>query len=343
MSNVTVVDLQGTPLRYSTDSRPGYSRKKSGDHFNYYDLDEKLINDQEIVDRINALAIPPSWNNVWICPNPLGYLQATGRDLKGKKQYRYHSKWNQKSQSEKYSRMILFGQLLPVLRHRVAKDIKARGLPREKVIATIVWLLEKTLIRVGNQEYAKENQSYGLTTLRRKHTRIRGNQVKFEFKGKSGVYHTVSIKHRRVAQIIRKCHDLPGQDLFEYRNSQGEIETITSEDVNLYLSEVTGQDITAKDFRTWAGTNLAAELLDQAEKTLNDTNTKKILIETVREVSAQLRNRPATCRKYYIHPVILYCYTKGITISNYSSKKKTFRHRLLSEKECKVIGMLESI
>lgn len=343
MSNVTVVDLQGTPLRYSTDSRPGYTRKKSGNHFNYYDLDEKLISDQEIVARINALAIPPSWNNVWICPNPLGYLQATGRDLKGKKQYRYHSKWNQKSQSEKYSRMILFGQLLPVLRRRVAKDIKARGLPREKVIATIVWLLEKTLIRVGNQEYAKENQSYGLTTLRRKHTSIRGNQVKFEFKGKSGVYHTVSIKHRRVAQIIRKCHDLPGQDLFEYRNSQGEIETITSEDVNLYLSEVTGQDITAKDFRTWAGTNLAAELLDQAEKTLNDTNTKKILIETVREVSAQLRNRPATCRKYYIHPVILSCYTKGITISNYSSKKKTFRHRLLSEKECKVIGMLESI
>ncbi len=343
MLNVTAADLQGTPLRYSTDSRPGFSRRKNGNHFDYYDLEGNLIIDENIVNRINGLAIPPSWEKVWISPNALGYLQATGRDLKGKKQYRYHDKWNQKSQGDKYSRMILFGQLLPILRQRITKDIKLRGLPREKVIATIVWLLEKTLIRVGNQEYAKENQSFGLTTLRRKHTKIRGDQVKFEFKGKSGVYHTISIRHRRVSQIIRKCHDLPGQDLFEYRNDQGQIETITSEDVNLYLGEVTGHDITAKDFRTWAGTDLAAELLDQAGLSQDDSSAKKILTETVKEVSSHLRNRPATCRKYYIQPIILACYNKGVIISNYQSKKKTFKHRLLSEKECKVIGMLQSI
>jgi DNA topoisomerase-1 len=328
-------------LSYSNDDKPGWTRKIRNDKFEYFDLDNKLIKDQDQIDRVNKLVIPPAWENVWICPSENGYLQATGRDARGRKQYRYHPKWNKKAQQEKFTRMLEFGRVLPKIRRKISLDMRKRGLPREKVLATIVWLLEKTLIRVGNEEYVKENNSYGLTTLRDRHVKVRGNKIKFAFKGKSGVYHNLSINNKKVAGVIRKCQDLPGQELFEYRDIDGSMVQVHSEDVNEYLTQISGQDITAKDFRTWAGTNLAAEMLDKQGLCDKEAEVKKIISDTVKGVSSHLRNRPATCRKYYIHPFIFHAYMSGVIISNHKSSRRELKDRMLTECEKQVLGMLK--
>lgn len=327
-------------LKYSNDTEPGWSRKRSGEGYEYFNQNGKQVIEPDEMARINSLVIPPAWSDVWICPDPNGYLQATGWDNRGRKQYRYHPRWNRKAQEEKFERMLEFGKALPRIRRKVAIDMRRRGLPREKVLGTIVWLLEKTLIRVGNEEYVKENNSYGLTTLRNRHVKVRGSKIKFAFKGKSGVYHNLGIDNKKVASVIRKCQDLPGQHLFEYRDLDGSLVAVNSEDVNDYLSQISGLEISAKDFRTWAGTNLAAKKLDEMGVSVGETQIRKAISQTVKEVSFHLRNRPATCRKYYIHPFIFHAYMDGVIISNRKASSRELKNRLLNECEKQVLAML---
>lgn len=313
--------LKDANLRFSTDKKPGFTRKVSGDSFQYFDLDGKRIIDESVIERINKLAIPPAYKRVWICPSSHGYLQATGYDDRKRKQYRYHPLWNKAAQEEKFSHLIEFGRILPKIRSQLQKDLQLEGLPRPKVIAAVIWLLENTLIRIGNEEYAEDNKSYGLTTLQNRHVSISDTKIKFQFKGKSGVYHNISIKNKKVAKIIRRCKDLPGQDLFEYKDDEGNIQTVTSEDVNTYLKEVTGQEITAKDFRTWGGTVFAATLFDKAGVYDDETVTKESVIETVKKVAHQLGNKPNTCKKYYIHPHVIEAYMRGNILSRFEKTK----------------------
>src|SRR4051794_31237552 len=262
-------------LRYVSDEQPGYTRKRKGDDFEYFDTDGKRIRDETRLLRIKRLAIPPAYKDVWICPSPNGHIQATARDARGRKQYRYHERWREVRDENKYDRMLVFGKALPKIRRRVNRDLKRRGLPREKVLATVVQLLERTFIRVGNEEYAKENKSFGLTTLRNRHVDVTATKLKFSFRGKSGKQHEVDVADRRLAKIIRQLQDLPGQEVFQYVDEKGEIRKITSQDVNDYLREVTGEEFTAKDFRTWAGTVLAAMALNAREIFENKSQAKK--------------------------------------------------------------------
>ncbi len=300
-------------LRYVTDAKPGIQRKKVGEEFQYIGLDGEPVRDEATLKRIKSLVIPPAWTDVWICPQANGHLQATGRDARGRKQSRYHPKWREVRDETKYERMAQFAEALPVIRKHVEEDLKLPGLPREKVLATIVKLMEETHIRVGNVEYAKENGSYGLTTMRNKHVEVEGSKVTFSFKGKSGVHHTVSLQDRRLAKIIRRCEDLPGYELFQYVGEDGEPHSIDSSDVNEYLREITGQHFTAKDFRTWAGTVLACDLLRGMGPFENETQAKKNVVEAVKAVAAKLGNTPAVCRKCYIHPAVLEAYLGGIS------------------------------
>lgn len=336
--------LEQAKLRYVTDSKPGFSRKLVGDKFQYFDKEGKRITDEKAIERINKLAIPPAYTNVWICPYANGYLQATGYDKRKRKQYRYHPLWNAVSQKEKFSHLVEFAHSLPKIRRKIREHLNLPGMPREKITAAVVWLLENTLIRIGNEEYEKENKSYGLTTLKNRHASIEGgNKIKFEFKGKSGVYHKVKIQSKRVAKIIRRCKELPGQDLFEYRDDNGEIQSITSDHVNEYLQSITGVEITAKDFRTWGGTILAASVFDEVGICEEESQAKKNIVETVKRVASHLRNRPNTCKKYYIHPVIIEAYTKGNVLSNLMervSKQQFEALDGLDECENKVLHML---
>src|SRR5881409_50681 len=245
-------------LRYVTDNSPGYRRKTNGEHFKYLDTHGKPIRDEERLLRIKRLAIPPAWTDVWICPSPAGHIQATGRDARRRKQYRYHDRWRELRDENKFDRLTEFARALPKIRRRVAQDIRLRGLPRRKVLATVVRLLERTFIRIGNEEYARDNKSFGLTTIRNRHVKMKGDRLRFRFHGKSGRQHKVDITDRRIAKIVSKCQDLPGQDLFQYVSDEGEVRNITSQDVNDYLRQISGNDFTAKDFRTWAGTLLTA-------------------------------------------------------------------------------------
>ena len=309
--------LRYVDLRYSTDSSPGFTRKTKGKKFQYFDLDKKIITDKKIIERINKLVIPPAYKNVWICPYKNGHLQAVGYDTKGRKQYRYHPLWNKISQKEKYTHLIDFARLLPKIRKKIKKDLTLKGIPRHKVMAAVVYLLENTLVRIGNEEYEKDNKSYGLTTLKNRHADIAGtDKILLQFKGKSGVYHKVKFQDRKIANIIRRCKDLPGQDLFEYIDTDGKVQSISSHDVNGYLKEITGASITAKDFRTWGGTVLAASALDKSGISDDDKMSKKTLVDTVKKVAEHLRNKPNTCRKYYIHPSILNAYAQGYILSN---------------------------
>src|SRR5438270_7910 len=253
-------------LRYDSDDRPGYTRKAKGDDFDWLDADGKAIRDEQRLLRIKRLAIPPAWTEVWISPSPNGHIQATGRDARRRKQYRYHERWREVRDENKYDRLVVFGKALPKIRKRAASDLKLAGLPRNKVLATVVQLLERTFIRIGNEEYARENKSFGLTTMKDRHVDVKGSKLRFRFRGKSGREHEVDVTDRRIAKIISKLQDLPGQDLFQYLDDDGEIRDITSQDVNEYLREITGQDFTAKDFRTLAGTVLAAAALAAQEK-----------------------------------------------------------------------------
>lgn len=285
-------------------------------------MDERKIRDEKIIERIDNLAIPPAYTGVWICAYANGHLQSTGYDAKRRKQYRYHKLWSKISSQEKFSHIIEFAGQLPSIRKRLESDLGLAGLPRSKVIAAVVWLLENTLIRIGSEEYERDNNSYGLTTLKNKHVSFQGSgKIKLAFKGKSGVYHNVTFKNKKVAAIIRRCAALPGQDLFEYRDENGETQTVSSHHVNEYLQEITGAPVTAKDFRTWGGTILAAAEFDRTGITVEEITIKKNVQETVKKVATLLRNKPNTCRKYYIHPFVIDAYTQGYIVSNLNTSR----------------------
>ncbi len=313
-------------LRYISDTGPGITRRRAGKHFSYLGLDGAPIRDRAELDRIKGLGIPPAWKDVWICPDPLGHIQATGRDAKGRKQYRYHPRWREIRDETKYGRMMAFGRALPRIRERTNQDLARRGLPREKVLATVVRLLEATLIRVGNEEYARTNESFGLTTMRDDHVDVQDSKIHFHFRGKSGVEHTVDVKDRRLAAVVRRSQDLPGQELFQYIDEDGERQTIDSGDVNEYLREITGEDFTAKDFRTWAGTVLAAQALQEFGEFDSEAHAKRNVVAAIEAVASRLGNTRAISRKSYVHPAIIEGYMDG-------SMRQTLKERAEEELE----------
>jgi DNA topoisomerase-1 len=299
-------------LRYVSDRGPGIRREPADDGFVYYDRNGARITDEEELARFRKLAIPPAYQDVWICPYANGHLQATGRDARGRKQYRYHARWREIRDDGKYGKMLLFGKVLPTIRARVEHDLARKGLPRPKVLAAIVRLLESTLIRVGNEEYARTNNSFGLTTLRSRHVRIEGeSRICFDFRGKSGTEHHIDLRNRKLAAIVRRCQALPGQELFQYLDDDGQPHTVGSDEVNEYLREITNEEITAKDFRTWAATNLAALALQRLELFDSQAKARKNVVQAVESVAKMLGNTPAICRKCYIHPAIFDGYIDG--------------------------------
>ncbi|PTY08513.1 DNA topoisomerase I [Opitutaceae bacterium EW11] len=301
-------------LRYVSDTQPGIVREPAGKGFRYRGPDGNIVKDPATLGRIKRLAIPPAWTEVWICPSASGHIQATGRDARKRKQYRYHTDWRTVRDENKYERMIAFGQALPRIRARVARDLSAPGLGRTKVLAAVARLLETTLIRIGNEEYAKENHSFGLSTMRDRHVSIRRDTLHFEFRGKSGRRHEIDLQDPRLAAVVRETQDLPGQDLFQYLDAGGDVQKITSEDVNGYLREIAGSEFSAKDFRTWAGTVLAAMALSGFDAFATKAQAKKNLVRAVELVAERLGNTPAVCRKCYIHPVVLQSYLDGATV-----------------------------
>ncbi|HEV2295149.1 MAG TPA: hypothetical protein VGR35_14945 [Tepidisphaeraceae bacterium] len=298
-------------LRYVSDESPGIKRVKAGKGFAYIAPNRKPINDTQTLARIRSLAIPPAYRDVWICPDPNGHLQAVGRDARGRKQYRYHPRWREVRDENKYDKLLQFAKALPKIRARTKRDLKKPGLPREKVLATVIQLMEKTLIRVGNDEYARTNNSYGLTTLRDKHAKVKNNKVHFQFRGKSGILREIELDDPRLAKIVRDCQDLPGYQLFQYIDEDGVVRDVGSADVNDYLREIAGEAFTAKDFRTWAGTVLAAQALQELKKFDTEAQAKKNVIAAVEKVAERLGNTKAVCRKCYIHPAILNAYLDG--------------------------------
>ncbi len=291
-------------LRYVDDARPGLTRVRRGAGFSYHRTDGDLVSD-DVRGRIEALVIPPAWDDVWICPTPTGHLQATGRDAKGRKQYRYHDDWLAHRNRLKFDRMVGFGESLPGLRARVEADLGASGLGREKVLALCVRVLDETLVRVGNEQYATENGSYGLTTIRDKHVSFDGAEVRFEFVGKSGKAQSLSVRDRRLARLVKQCRDIPGYDLFQFYDEAGDKHDVESGHVNGYLQETTGQAFTAKDFRTWGGTVTAAEALAEHEPPDDDAQADGLVVRAIKDTAAVLGNTPAVCRRYYVHPDVL--------------------------------------
>ena len=298
-------------LRYVCDDAPAIRRRRAGKGFVYLDARGRRVADAVVLKRIRSLVIPPAWTDVWICAAADGHIQATGRDAKRRKQYRYHADYREAREQSKYEHLVEFAEALPGLRTRVAEHMSLRGLPREKVLATVVHLLETTLIRVGNDEYAKANESYGLTTLKSKHVAVEGSEVRFRFIGKSGKQWSLAMRDRRVARIIRACQELPGQDLLQYFDDDKELRAVSSGDVNAYLREITGRDITAKDFRTWAGTVLMARFLGASGQFESETKAKRAISAAVKQVAAALGNTPSVCRKSYIHPAVTGAYLGG--------------------------------
>jgi DNA topoisomerase-1 len=295
-------------LRYVIDSQPGYRRIAKDDDFEYFDTEGKPIREEQRLLRIKRLAIPPAWTDVWISPWRNGHIQAIGRDARRRKQYLYHERWREVRDENKFDRMIAFGKALPKIRRRVAKDLKLPGLPQNKVLATVVQLLERTFIRIGNEEYARDNKSFGLTTMKDRHVEVRGSKLRFRFRGKSGREHEVDVTDRRIAKIVSRLQDLPGQDLFQYVDDNDKVRDITSQDVNEYLREITGEDFSAKDFRTLAGTVLTAVALNAQEKFENSKQAKANIKTAINAVAQILGNTPAICRKCYVHPAIFESY-----------------------------------
>ena len=331
-------------LVYVSDEDRGLARERAGDGFAYFKANGDAVQDEATLERIRKLAIPPAWTGVWICARANGHLQATGRDARGRKQYRYHPQFREVRESTKYEHMMEFARALPAIRRRVAEDMALRGLPREKVLATVVNLLETTLIRVGNDDYAKENKSYGLTTLRNPHVKVEGPQLRFQFKGKSGKTWRLQVKDRRIAKIVRACQELPGQRLFQYQDD-GELREVTSADVNAYLKEITGRDITAKDFRTWAGTVMAALALQEFEAIDTQAAQKKNIRAAIESVAARLGNTPTICRKCYVHPEVLNAYVEGqLLLEVRRQARAALREELaqLKPEEAAVLAMLEA-
>jgi DNA topoisomerase I len=331
-------------LRYITDSSPGIMRKRSGSGFQYLNSKGKFVRSVEDLRRIKSLAIPPAWTNVWISPLSNSHLQATGRDAKGRKQYRYHPRWREVRDQTKYDRMMAFGRLLPTIRVRVERDLAQPGLPRSKVIATVVKLLETTLIRVGNEEYARENESFGLTTMRNKHVKVEGAKMRFEFRGKSGIDCALDIHGHRLARIVKRCQDLPGQELFQYIDEGGQRRAIDSSDVNEYLRQITQEDFTAKDFRTWAGTVLAARALREVKEFDSKAQAKRNIVSAIETAAKKLGNTRAVCRKCYVHPAVVNSYLDGTLLNTLRQRvKKEMADSLgdLAPEEAAVMAILE--
>lgn len=316
---------------------------RRGKAFAYVDPKGRRVRAAAELTRIRGLVIPPAWTDVWICLDPRGHLQATGRDARGRKQYRYHPTWRAVRDETKYDRVIGFARVLSVIRRKTSDHLKRQGLPREKVLATVVQLLEKTLIRVGNDEYARTNRSYGLTTMRDGHVEVRGPLVRFSFRGKSGVEHEIDLNDRRLAKIVKQCRDLPGYELFQYKDEDGRRQTVGSEEVNMYLKEVTGQDLTSKDFRTWAGTVLAAQLLREFEPFSSDAQAKKNIVAAVEMVAKKLGNTRAVCRRCYIHPAIFDAYLDGSMMATIAQRARKVSRAVdrLTEPEAAVLNLLE--
>lgn len=298
-------------LRYASDAQAGIGRRRAGRGFKYVDPDGATIRDREIISRIKSLAIPPAWSDVWICRWPNGHIQATGRDARGRKQPRYHPRWHEARDESKFDRMVAFAGALPVIRERTDADLARPGLPREKVLAAVVRLLELTLIRVGNDEYARLNKSFGLTTLRDRHAAIEGSHVRFRFRGKSGQQHEVGLRDRRLATVVKRCQELRGQELFQYVDQDGAVMDVASDDVNDYLREIAGADFSAKDFRTWAGTVLAYRALHALQPAGSETDARRNVVAAIRETAGRLGNTPAVARKSYVHPAVLEAYLDG--------------------------------
>jgi DNA topoisomerase-1 len=327
-------------LRYVSDAAPGISRRRAGGGFVFIGLDGKPIRDANQLNRIKALAIPPAWTNVWICPTANGHLQATGRDAKRRKQYRYHSRWRQVRDETKYTRLISFGESLSTIRKRTRRDLALTGLPRHRVLGTVVQLLEKALIRIGNECYARSNGSFGLTTLRNRHVTVKGSALRFDFKGKSGKKHSVDVDDLRLAKVVKRCQDLPGYELFQYEDEDGEYQSVDSADVNEYLREISGRDFSAKDFRTWAGTVVTAMALDELGPADSEREAKKNIATAVDRAAGQLGNTPAVCRKCYIHPDILAAYQDG-GLGPLTVAKASARLPLLTPEESAVLMLLK--
>jgi DNA topoisomerase-1 len=336
-------------LRYVSDTRPGITRKRHGKSFSYTTPDGKSLRDRYTLARIKSLVIPPAWTAVWISPIANGHLQATGRDARGRKQSRYHPQWRQVRDETKYERMTVFAQALPIIRQRVDDDLKLPNLPREKVLATIVSLMENTLIRVGNEAYARENKSYGLTTMRNRHVEINGSHIIFTFQGKSRVHHTIDLQDRRLAKIIKRCVDIPGYELFQYLDPDGAHHSIDSSDVNDYLHQIVGpqfeaQHFTAKDFRTWAGSVLASELLAAFQPFTSETEAKRNVVQAIKSVADRLGNTPSVCRKCYVHPAIFEHYLNGtsIEVAKHKLDKEIAAHvHALREEERTLVTLLQ--
>ena len=317
MESPRVVELRKTASRtgldYVTDGVPGISRRRAGKGWAFYRPDGTHINDPQERLRIMSLAIPPAWADVWICADPKGHIQATARDARGRKQYRYHTLYREARDRSKFRRMLEFSEILPAIRERVERDLGGPELSRRQTLAATVRLLDKTLIRVGNDEYAKENRSYGLTTLRKKHVEVDGSVLRFTFRGKSGVQQAFSVTDRRIARIVQRCHDLPGVELFKYLNGDGKRQTITSDDVNEYLRATGGHNVSAKDFRTWGGTIHAAVALRAAGPALTKREATRNINRALDAVAERLGNTRTVCRKYYVHPALLHAYLQGLT------------------------------
>ena len=309
-----VESAENAGLRYVADGMPGIRRKRVGRGFVYLDVDGQRLDDPDELERIRTLVIPPAWTDVWICPSPLGHIQVTARDGRGRKQYRYHPRYREVRDETKFSRLLPFSAILPAIRERVELDLNREGLPRAKVLATVVRLLEKTLIRVGNDEYAKANRSFGLTTMRQRHVAVTGSRLQFDFRGKSGVPHSISIFDRRLARIVQHCQTLPGQELFQYLDEDGKRQSVDSGDINEYLRGITGREVTAKDFRTWAGTMLAAAALRDLGTATTERELKASIIRAVDQVAKRLGNTRMVCRKYYIHPAVLEAFEQGVVL-----------------------------
>ena len=322
---------------------PGIHREPAGKSFRYRFATEDIVQDEQVLGRIRSLAIPPAWQNVWICPDPAGHLQATGLDARKRKQYRYHRRWREVREETKYARMISFAQALPKIRAQVEKDLSLHGLNHRRILATVVRLLELSLIRVGNEEYERENASYGLTTLKNRHVDVNGSEISFHFRGKSGKQHRIDVRDRKLAQIVRRCQDLPGQELFEYVDQEGKVQDVKSTDVNEYLKEITGEDFTAKDFRTWAGTMLAALALQEFEKFDSKTQAKKNVVKAIESVAARLGNTPSICKKCYVHPDVLEGYLDGTLVKALSRRAKKISGNLhaLDPEEAAVLTLLQ--
>jgi DNA topoisomerase I len=338
------VSAQEAGLRYVSDAMPGTRRRRAGKGFVYIAPDGERISDDDRIAWIRSLAIPPAWTDVWISPIKRGHLQATGRDARGRKQYRYHPRWRQVRDEAKYGRLIEFARALPRIRRRTDRDLRRRGLPREKVLALVVRLLEATLIRVGNDEYARENRSYGLSTMRDRHVEVRGATLRFSFRGKGGKEHEIDVRDERLARVVRKVQELPGQTLFQYHDADGARVDVTSDDVNAYLREITRDDFTAKDFRTWAGTVAAAMALQEFSAIDDEAGRKRAIVRAIESVAEQLGNTPTVCRACYVHPDVIDAYLDGSFVDALAERARGVGRgaHALRAPEAAVLGLLQA-